>query len=221
MREIQLDVKRSRGRPQLRSDEETRHLIVEAAAGEFQANGYAGTSMSTVAQRAGISTKTMYRLIPTKADLFTRVVADRIQLFMLAIDDETLDEDGLLPALERILVAYGRLTLSEETIAINRLVIGEYDRFPEIGQAFYETAIMRTNLAIETWLRRQNQRGLIELPDPQAATGMLRGMMIMELQRAVMLGRRSAPDEAEIAYRAKLCARVFLRGCCVKAQGPN
>jgi len=217
MRQNQLPVKRPRGRPQIRSDEETRRLIVEAAASEFQANGYAATSMSAVAQRAGVSTKTMYRLIPTKADMFTRVVADRIRLFMLVIDDEALDEDGLVPALERILIAYGKLTLSEETIAMNRLVIGEYDRFPEIGDAFYETAVMRTNAAIETWLRLQAERGLLELPDPGAATGMLRGMMIMELQRAVMLGRRSAPDDAEIAYRARLCARVFLRGCCARA----
>lgn len=214
MRQNQQDVKRSRGRPQLRSDEETRHLVIEAAAKEFQANGYAATSMSAVAQRAGVSTKTMYRLIPTKAEMFTKVVADRIQLFMLVIDDEMLDAEGLKPALERILIAYGKLTLSEETIALNRLVIGEYDRFPEIGNAFYETAIMRTNLAIETWLRRQGERGLIELPDPQAATGMLRGMMIMELQRAVMLGRRSAPGDEEIAERARLCAKLFLRGCC-------
>jgi AcrR family transcriptional regulator len=219
MRQNQLPLTRQRGRPQLRSDEETTHLVVEAAAEEFQANGYAGTSMSAVAQRAGVSTKTMYRLIPTKADMFTKVVADRIHLFMLVIDDETLDLDGLVPALERILMAYGRLTLSEGTIAINRLVLAESDRFPEIGEVFYETAVMRTNSAIETWLRRQAERGLIELPDPQAATGMLRGMMIMEVQRAVMLGRRRAPDEAEIAERAKLCANLFLRGCCSKMRG--
>jgi AcrR family transcriptional regulator len=214
MRQNQLDVKRARGRPQLRSDEETRHMVIEAAAKEFQANGYAGTSMSAVAERAGISTKTMYRLIPTKAEMFIKVVADRIQMFMLVVDDEKLDADGLLPALVRILIAYGRLTLSEETIALNRLVISENDRFPEIGDAFYETAIKRTNVAIATWLRRQNERGLIDLPNTQAATGMLRGMMIMELQREVMLGRRSAPDEQEIAERAALCARLFLRGCC-------
>ncbi|WP_413988404.1 TetR/AcrR family transcriptional regulator [Labrys okinawensis] len=216
MRQNQLPVKRQRGRPQIRSDEETRHLVIEAAAKEFQVNGYAGTSMSAVAQRAGVSTKTMYRLIPTKAEMFSKVVADRIHLFMLVIDDEALDLDGLVPALERILIAYGKLTLSEETIALNRLVIGESDRFPEIGNVFYETAVMRTNAAIETWLRRQAERGLIELPDPQAATGMLRGMMIMEIQRAVMLGRRNAPDEKEIAYRARLCAKLFLRGCCSK-----
>ena len=42
---------------------------------------------------------------------------------------------------------------------------------------------------------------------------MLRGMMIMEPQRAVMLGRGSLPTDAEIAARARACVRLFLRGC--------
>jgi hypothetical protein len=42
---------------------------------------------------------------------------------------------------------------------------------------------------------------------------MLRGMMIMEPQRAVMLGQRSAPDHDERVVRAKQCAQLFLKGC--------
>jgi AcrR family transcriptional regulator len=213
MRQIQNVASRPRGRPQLRCDEDTRHLVVEAAAQEFVANGYAGTSMASVAQRAGISTKTMYRLIPTKADLFNSVVADRIGLFMLAVDDEVLGALGLGEALEQILAAYGALTLNRETIGLVRLVIGEYDRFPEIAAAFYETAILRTNVAMERWLRYQCERGLIRLDDPAMAVGMLRGMMVMEPQRAVMLGGAEAPSQEEIARRAKACAQIFLDGC--------
>jgi AcrR family transcriptional regulator len=217
MRQNENAVRRPRGRPQVRSDEETLHLLTEAAAQEFKANGYAATCMGTVAQRAGISTKTMYRLVATKADLFTNVVADRIGRFMLEIDNKMLDGLDLREALERILIAFGTLTLSEETIALNRLVIGECERFPEIATAFYETAIVRVSAAINDWLNRQCERGLIELPDLQAATGMLRGMMIMDLQRAAMLGQRPAPEPQEIAERAKSCAQIFLDGCRVKA----
>jgi hypothetical protein len=35
-----------------------------------------------------------------------------------------------------MLFAYGTLTLSEETIAMNRLVLGECDRFPEVAATF-------------------------------------------------------------------------------------
>jgi AcrR family transcriptional regulator len=207
--------RRPRGRPPMRSDDETRRLMIEAAAQEFQANGYAATCMNDVAQRAGVSTKTMYRLIPTKADLLKRVVSDRIGRFMLEIDSDALDALPLTEALEHMLLAYGTLTLSEETIAMNRLVLGESDRFPEVAAAFYEAAVLRTSEAMAGWLRRQCERRLIKLEDPHAAAGMVRGMMIMEPQRAVMLGQRETPDAQEIAARAKFCARLFLNGCAV------
>jgi AcrR family transcriptional regulator len=213
MRQNQLDVSRPRGRPPLRSDEETRRMIVEAAGQEFRANGYAATGINTVAQRAGVSTKTLYRLVPNKADLFASVVADRMGRFMLEIDDEVVSALGLSAALERILTAYGTLTLGAETIAINRLAIAESDRFPEIAAAFYEIAIMRTGQAIESWLRRQCESGLIKLDDPQAASGMLRGMMAMEPQRATMLRQLPAPSAEAIAGRARSAAHIFLNGC--------
>ena len=221
MVQIQQSVKRPRGRPQIRRDEATRRLIVEAAAKEFQARGYAATCIGDVAQRAGVSTRTLYRLIPTKAALFGAVVADRIGGFMLAIDEQVLGTLTLEAALERILAEFGRLTLSEETIAINRLVIGECERFPEIAAAFYEAAIQRVSDAMANWLRRQGEQGLIKLDDPQMAAGLLRGMMILDPQRAAMLGQRGAPGPDEIAQRAKICATLFLEGCRAASTRPS
>ena len=206
-------VRRPRGRPQIRPDGETRQLLIEAAAAEFQHYGYAGTGMGNVAQRAGVSTKTLYRLIPTKAELFTTVVSERIGHFMLALDDNALDALDPAEALRRILVAYSNLTLSPETIAINRLVIGECDRFPEIAAAFYKHAIVGTSRRIESWLARETERGRLHVADPQVAGGMLRGMMSTEPQRAAMLGQCAAPTPEEIEARAKACAALFLDGC--------
>ena len=210
--------KRCRGRPQLRSDEETRSLIIEAAAQEFQENGYAATAIAEVAQRAGVSTKTLYRLVPTKADLFTNVVTDRISQVVLEIDhtaDVSLDPAIVLEGLAK---AYGALTLEARTISINRLVLGESRHFPEIAATFYEKAILRVGEAMEKMLRRLCALGLIALEDPHEATGMLRGMMTMEPQRAAMLGQRAAPDGDAIAARAKRCAQLFLEGCAVRAK---
>ena len=216
MVEIAEQTRRRRGRPQIRSDEDTRKLLIEAARQEFQVNGYAGTCINDVAQRAGVSTKTMYRLIPNKADLLGRVISDTIGKFMIDFDAKALDALPLEDAVERMLIAYGSLTLSEETIAMNRLVIRECGQFPEVATAFYEAAILRTTKAMAEWLRRQCERGLIALEDPHVAAEMLRGMMIMDPQRAVMLGQRPAPGREEIVARAKQCMQLFLRGCLVK-----
>ena len=197
--------KRARGRPQVRPDDETRQLIIAAARQEFHASGYAGASMARVAERAGVSTKTMYRLIPTKADLFRSVIADRISRFVLEMDEEHLDALPIEQALEHILVTYGNLSLDEDTVSNLRLVFAECDRFPEIAAAFSELALRRTTKTMEEWLRRQRDHAEIQIDDPAAAVGMLRGMMIMEPQRAIMLGLRTPPDHAEIAGRARAC----------------
>jgi AcrR family transcriptional regulator len=216
MVEIAEQTRRRRGRPQVRCDEDTGHLLGEAARQEFQANGYAGTCINDVAQRAGVSTKTMYRLIPNKADLLQRVISDTIGKFMIDFDAKALDALPLSEAIERMLIAYGSLTLSEETIAMNRLIIRECGQFPEVATAFYEAAILRTTDAMADWLRRQCERGLIALENPHTAAEMLRGMMIMDPQRAVMLGQRPVPDREEIAARAKQCTQLFLKGCVVR-----
>lgn len=210
--EAQLE-KRSRGRPKERSDDETRAVIIEAANDQFKKAGYASASISTIAQTARVSTKTLYRLFPAKADLFSDVISTKISRYLLGLDGDTLADVSLTEGLERLLTAYGRLTLSSETIIITRLVLSESDRFSEIAAVFYEQAIRRTSRTMEAWLTRQVELKRVIIADVPTVTGMLRGMMAMEPQRAVMLGQISEIADDDIVARARLCARIFVEGC--------
>ncbi|HWT97451.1 MAG TPA: TetR/AcrR family transcriptional regulator [Terriglobales bacterium] len=205
-------IKRGRGRPPCRSEEETLKLVTEAAAAEFQANGYANTGVDKIAERAGVSTRTIYQL-GNKAELFAMVVGERAGGFILTIDEAHLEELEPVEALSRILTNYGKLTLAPETIAITRLVIAEGGRFPEIGEAFYKQAVKKINNVIEHWLMQQVEQGRLKLDDPALAAGMLRGMMLMEPQRLVFVGKTDVPSHAEIEARAKACAVLFVNGC--------
>lgn len=205
--------RRPRGRPQVRPDDETIGVIVDAAREEFLANGFGSVSIAAVAQRAGVSTKTLYRLVPTKADLFRQMVSARMERFILDIDMDALDALEPVEALSRILTLFGGLTLGEEESGLYRLVLTESGRFPELAASFFDMAIEPTGHLVETWLRRQCERGLLRLDDPALASGMLRGMMLMEPQRAFLLGQRPLPDGAEVATRARACAELFLEGC--------
>jgi AcrR family transcriptional regulator len=207
--------RRGRGRPQARSDAETRRVIVEAAADAFHTHGYAAASVADVAQAAGVSTKTLYRLVPTKAALFESVVADRIDRFVLEVDHEVCATCDAIVVLEALLTSYGRFALEPGTTAINRLVLAEGANFPELTAYFYEKAVRRTTAAMSGVLARLQARGLVVIADLEEATGILRGMMVMEPQRATMFGVREAPSEAEIRARARRCAQLFLSGCAV------
>lgn len=205
--------KRCRGRPQVRSDDETRQVIIEAANDQFKQAGYASASISAIARAAGVSTKTLYRLFPAKADLFSELISSKINRYFLGMDPSSLA--GLAPreGLERLLLAYGRLTLSEETIMITRLVLSESDRFPEIASVFYEQAIIRTSKVMEDWLSGQISLGAVKPVNVAMAIGMLRGMMTMEPQRTVMLGKVAGIPDDQIVERARACADIFLDGC--------
>src|SRR6266436_2281095 len=87
--------RRSAGRPQLRPDDETRQIIYEAARHEFAATGYAATSTETVARRAGVSTKTLYRLMPNKAALFEGMVSDHIDRFVSEVNLRAADHPDI------------------------------------------------------------------------------------------------------------------------------
>src|SRR6202030_658006 len=93
------EVRRGRGRPQARCDEETRAIIMEAARHEFASSGYATTSMESVARRAGVSTKTLYRLIPTKAALFEAMITNRIDTFASVVRVRACDGSNVKAAL--------------------------------------------------------------------------------------------------------------------------
>src|SRR5215475_9424013 len=103
--------RRGRGRPQLRSDEETRALILEAARREFAHSGYAATSMENVARRGGVSTKTLYRLLPNKAALFEAMVTDRIDNFVSVVRLKACDGSDVEAALGEALVLCAELML--------------------------------------------------------------------------------------------------------------
>jgi AcrR family transcriptional regulator len=204
---------RSRGRPQLRSDEETRALIAQAARSEFAASGYATTGMESVARRAGISTKTLYRLIPNKAALFEAMVTDRIDRFASVVKLRACQGRDIDTALTEALIVCGELILDGEVIALQRTILAESDKFPEVAETFFHKAIRRTEETLAGWLRAQQARGLLQIDDAAVTAGMLLGMLVFQPQRAVMFGHTPPPSAEEIARRAKACATLFLEGC--------
>jgi AcrR family transcriptional regulator len=205
--------RRERGRPQLRPDDETRAIIYAAARHQFAEQGFSATSMETIARRAGVSTKTVYRLIDNKGVLFEQMVTERIDRFVSAVNLGACEHRDIEVALGDALMVCGELVLDKEVIALQRMIIAESDAFPEMAETFYKNAMRRTVGALAEWLKLQQARGLITIDDADEAAGMLLGMLIFEPQRAVWFAHRAAPKREAIEARARTCAKLFLRGC--------
>jgi AcrR family transcriptional regulator len=205
--------RRCRGRPQLRPDGETRQIIYEAARHEFADNGYAATSMETVARRAGVSTKTLYRLIPNKAKLFEGMVSDRLDRFLSDFYLHAADHADIGETLYAALMACADLTLDQEVVGLQRMILQETGKFSDLAGTFYKNGIQRTAAALADWLRAQEKRGLIVLEDADEAAGILIGMLASAPQRAAIFGGAPMPSRQQIEARVRTCVKLFLKGC--------
>jgi AcrR family transcriptional regulator len=211
--EAPCEARRGRGRPQARCDEETRAIIYETARREFAANGYAATNMESVARSAGISTKTLYRLVPNKAAIFEAMITERIDRFASVVQLRACEGRDIETALRDALMVCADLILAPDVIALQRMILSESDKFPDIADTFFHKAITPTQNTLASWLRTQHKRGLLVIADADASAGMLLGMLAMQPQRAVMFGHAPPLTQEELERRVAACAKLFLEGC--------
>ncbi len=119
--------------------------IVLAARGHFLREGFAGASMDGIAKSAGVSVKTIYSHFASKEELFSRVMTAACTDHLLSEElpsDEVLaqrfswfseaNQRGLMEAGRE----YLRHLLSEEQLALYRVVTHDAGRFPELGRQY-------------------------------------------------------------------------------------
>jgi AcrR family transcriptional regulator len=94
--------------PTRQSAEQRRETVLAAAIEEFARGGLGGTSTQSIAERAGISQPYLFRLFPTKKDLFLAAVERThrriVEQFEAAVGDRTGED-----ALAAMGAAYGEL----------------------------------------------------------------------------------------------------------------
>jgi AcrR family transcriptional regulator len=134
------------------------HAIVLAAREHFLRDGFAGASMDGIAKSAGVSVKTIYSHFANKDELFSKVMIAACTDHLLSEElpsDEVLAERfawfreatqrGLMLAGEE----YLRHLLSEEQLALYRVVTRDANRFPELGRQYQKNiARGRTGILI-------------------------------------------------------------------------
>ncbi|HEF8774383.1 TetR/AcrR family transcriptional regulator [Providencia manganoxydans] len=118
--------------------------LISAASEIFIQHGFEGTTLDMIIERAGGSRSTLYKNFGDKEGLFAAVIETMI-------DDIFSDYETTPPApqtIESVLSFYGARFLlnviKPQSIGLYRLILGEYNRFPEISQAFFEQGPVRS-----------------------------------------------------------------------------
>ena len=134
-----------------------RRAILDAATDVFLRDGYAGTSMDTIATVSGVSKQTVYKQFSSKEALFVEIVTrltwdagDVVHAAMPELGDDD-DLEGYLVALAR-----GQLevVLTPRLMQLRRLVIGEVSHFPELAAVLYEGGPKRAMGTLEAVFER-------------------------------------------------------------------
>ncbi|HHH4167936.1 TPA: TetR/AcrR family transcriptional regulator [Providencia stuartii] len=119
--------------------------LISAASEIFIQYGFEGTTLDMIIERAGGSRSTLYKNFGDKEGLFAAVVASMID--DIFADDENHNPPSL-HSIESVLSFYGARfllnVLKPQSIGLYRLILGEYNRFPEISHAFFEQGPVRS-----------------------------------------------------------------------------
>lgn len=127
---------RPRGRPKTEDLEGLEARLILAARQAFVLNGYGAASINSIAKIARVSKNTLYARFPSKAALFRAIVARQIasaqEELRPAFGEPEAELEGRLGAYLNIAL---RNSLGGDVLEINRLIISESPKFPELGEA--------------------------------------------------------------------------------------
>jgi AcrR family transcriptional regulator len=204
---------RRRGRPPVGTEEERRRCLFAAAESLFLEQGFGAVTMEQVAKRAGVSKKTIYAFVDTKEHLFDAMMRDHMSRQHLPDLADVADGAGVESAVADYLTTLSAAILSPVAVGLFRLSVGEATRFPNIAQSFYQAGALGHIERLAGWLAAQAKRGLIVLDDAKEAAMMLTSFVVLEPLRAAALGVRALPGAKAQKERAKMAAKLFVRGC--------
>lgn len=193
----------------------TQKKILMAAERTFLRLGFAGTSMDVIAQDAVVSKQTVYAHFKSKEALFIAVVSLMTDTASHAIGEDADDIFGDQPAAEYLLaVANAQLAavITPRLMQLRRLIIGEVERFPALGQLLHANGPARSIARISQVLAHFVMAGELVIDDvDQAASHFNWLVMGAPLNAAMLLGDAGMAGGAELRAHAAGAVQVFLR----------
>ena len=186
-----------------------RDAILDAATRAFFEEGFAGASIESIAQEAGVSKVTVYNHFGDKTGIFTAAVERECELMRGAFDvvpdlSGTLRER--LTTIGETMVAFlGR----PKMVQFERRVAAETERHPDVGRAFLETGPHRMRAAFAALLRAMDAAGEVRVADAELAAeqfaSMCKGMGDLDKRFG------AAPDPQRDRERIAGAVEVFCR----------
>lgn len=204
-----IDSTRAAGRPRLLSDEQRRLQIIEAAEKVFLDQGFHGATMDKVAEIAGMSKKTLYKVFATKTDLFDALLDERLRVLALPVEE---DDDPPAESLEKLLLKISAVTLAPRQLQLLGLLIAETRQAKGRAQVIQRLGLGQGGGTLEKWFALQKARGTLAIEDPDEAANMIYNLAFGDFQIFMLLKLKRPPSRAEVRARIRQAVKIYLQG---------
>jgi len=190
---------------------EKRTAILDGAGRVFASHGYEGASMADITRAAGVSKGTIYHHFTGKAELFGAYVAQQCTHNLAPLFDTAQPVGDVGSSLREIGARMVRFLLSPVGLVVDRIVVSEASRFPELARAFYEAGPARGIAALSAWLAAQVAHGHLVIEDPEFAAEQFFSLCQHPAILRRKLGLIPPLDEAAIERVVDAAVAVFLK----------
>ncbi len=197
------------GPPQVRHGRKFAQVL-DGARKVFLRDGFERANVDDIAREARVSKATLYSYFPDKRLLFVEVLRSECRRSAdaaIEMIDMTQPPAVVLRAGARHILAY---LLSDFGRRMLRIVIAESDRFPELGQQYYEAGPALARARIGDYLRAAGARGELAIDDVDLAADQFAVLCHADILDRVICGVQRSFTEAEIARVADGAVATFL-----------
>ncbi len=207
-----LEVAQPRARRR-RSYSRKTDIVLVAAERAFLEAGYANTSMDTVAERAGVSKRTVYSNFGSKQDLFAAVIRKRCaEVLPHALDEIDMETRDPEPVLLALAIAFLTSIFSRPQVELFQTVVSESRQFPEIGQIMFDGPIIESQQPFDIFFRAQSKLGHLDFPNIDMAPAQFIALLKTNLHMRLLFNQQAAVSHGDIALSAAASVHLFLHG---------
>lgn len=198
----------ARGRPR---DASKNTAIVDAASRLFLEKGFDGTSMDEVAKRAGVSKQTVYSHFSSKESLFSESIHAAIAKYYPDLALEKVQEHSLEADLRAVCENYARLLMSEDAMAMFRLLVTAAAKGPALAEIFWEAGPRDMKEKLTEFLQVWVDRGELKINNTDKAANRLLSLLKGNTHFMQSIGLISSVSEEQLQENVDEAMEAFLR----------
>ncbi|HEV2110530.1 MAG TPA: TetR/AcrR family transcriptional regulator [Gammaproteobacteria bacterium] len=169
-----------------------REAILEAARKVFLEIGFGATSMDAIAVAAKVSKQTVYNHFGSKEELFAAMIRSTCDRMVTAFEQAAKSgkPELTLRGIARQVISK---VLDRDRLSLYRILMAEGQRFPELGQIFYECGPQVTRKYLADYFTEQSALGTMHVANPAVAADQFFGLL-SGCQLKAQLGLEATPS---------------------------